>query len=720
MLISFAPSRPDIVENRTASSFMPLSDYLDSPFVLKNVAGKKKEKRRNPAPEILVGNAKLLRDQIASLTYKSPFSFVVLSFAPEDIDINRFNHGDPHLRWQIDQALVLLQETLFPGIPKFSRPLLYITTHSHVRRLEINVVVPHSIVAADNRTKSYNPDFPTGYSAPSRLWSACQDLLNWRFGWADPSDPSREKSLKMPNWIAKLQAEAARAGLKAPPNLRQQLTGELVLGIRQKKINSRADVCAFLTDALSSHGMEILGSTPNSITVGCHGSAPKDRLRLKGPLFRENLDVAGMMDPTMREKRRQERLAELATAPARFLKAFEDRARYNLNRFGRGAWRHPIWSVDTWLANTRHTTKLRIPLRHHVQLLFATPKKGPLNDTEAVRNGAPLPEPDAHDSRRLPNRDRQTDRSTASAARDDLGARTKDRGVGKQPETSRPGLERLNRVVGALKKRRSPTNQLKAALQELGQAIPDLMMAIAIAQTDADSEPDQNSEGPRPHGKTGKVATRHTRKLDDGVVENDPQVDGDTGKIGGRTVKRARPSPEQVGRDRGTDGQDCFGAKNTGRLDDAGPAIRPSRTNPQPADARTIAGDLSDACEHPLTPLTLGDLIRTLVVISTRLTPRLGPSLLTRIDGGMALRFGEIDVFLFADHLTLSQNASNELITEVATIAEQRLGFDKASAYQEIKSGLLVAGTSEFIEANAETQPTDDPEDDYDDGPSPF
>lgn len=197
MIIGFAKHRDTDpgAQPRGADRYRRLTNYMDSPTVTKIIDGRAPQVTRDPVPEILAGDASALRRQIAALPFQRRYRFGMLSFAAQDVDVAAFNAGDPASRIAVGQAIDLLRETLWPGVPVPARPMLYVTTHTHTGRLEVNFAVPRAVRGAAGKIRSYNPDPPSPGGAPSRLWRAARDVLNQRFGWADPEDPRRARPL---------------------------------------------------------------------------------------------------------------------------------------------------------------------------------------------------------------------------------------------------------------------------------------------------------------------------------------------------------------------------------------------------------------------------------------------------------------------------------------------------------------------------------------------
>lgn len=452
MLVGFSHhhDNPGTTGTARADDFRALTHYMDSPWVMKVIGGARVRVERGPVPEILYGRAEVLRRQIAALPFQRKYRFGLLSFEESDIDVVAFNSGDPRRRREVDLALALFVEALWPGVPADARPMPYVTTHTHTGRLEINVAHPRA-VHVNGRAFSHNPDPPTRQGEPSEYWRSFRDLLNLTFGWADPEDPARRLIFARPDWEAKLLAEGERAGLTAVPDRRDQALYAVWDAVQTCEVFSREDVLAVLDAHLAPAGWRVLSTTDKTVTIGAPGAPPKQRLRLKGRYFAADFDGRPENpDPeaVLREKAR--RLAELETAPARFQAAWEKRAAYNRERYGRGGWPEPAWSMETWLGLDRTAAPALIPRQHHLMALSPpTPKKDDEPD-DTFTLGFALPRPDGPDRADAPGPDRGTHPPTGSGRTPEpLFGRT-DRSAGGDERSRRYQLDQLERYARAM------------------------------------------------------------------------------------------------------------------------------------------------------------------------------------------------------------------------------------------------------------------------------
>lgn len=452
MLVGFSHhhDNPGTTGQARADDYRALSDYMDSPWVVKVIGGARVCVNREPVPEILYGRAEVLRRQIAALPFQRKYRFSLLSFEESDIDVVAFNSGDPRRRREIDLALALFVEALWPGVPADARPMPYVTTHTHTGRLEINLAHPRA-VHVNGRAFSHNPDPPTRQGEPSEYWRSFRDLLNLTFGWADPEDPARRLNFARPDCEAKLLAEGERAGLTAVPDRRDQALYAVWDAVQAGEVFSREDVLAVLDGHLAPAGWRVLSTTDKTVTIGAPGAPPKQRLRLKGRYFAADFDGRPENpDPeaVLREKAR--RLAELETAPARFQAAWEKRAAYNRERYGRGGWPEPALSMETWLGLDRTAAPALIPRQHHLMALSPpTPKKDDEPD-DTFTLGFALPRPDGPDRADAPGPDRGTHPPTGSGRTPEPLLGRTDRSAGGDERSRRYQLDQLERRARAL------------------------------------------------------------------------------------------------------------------------------------------------------------------------------------------------------------------------------------------------------------------------------
>lgn len=400
MLLSFArPRTLSSGDGEQGANYWNLTQYMEAACVVKTVDGTRHVVVRDPVPEVLSGSASLLRQVLTSLSFKRPYCFGLMSFEQEDVDVAAFNAGAPEPRRSVAAALALFKAALWPGLPRHACPPLYVTTHTHLGRLELNIAVPRCIFAADGKIKSYNPDPPFRGDTPSQLWVAVQDVLNHHFSWADPGSPERQRLVQHPDWVDKRDAEAARLDVPRPVDLRAALNAEVQSAIQDMAHPTAADVTQILRSRLAPRGWDIVTRTKKSITVGETGAQASERIRLRGYLYHD--DFCGILaeQPERLDELRGKRRAALEKAQSRLQEYWDRRAQYNRCRYKNQMWPEPDWTVAQWASETNAAKPHDLPRKHHIQALAQTPEQpGDAHDPEP--NGTTLSRPAGSDQDR--------------------------------------------------------------------------------------------------------------------------------------------------------------------------------------------------------------------------------------------------------------------------------------------------------------------------------
>lgn len=324
-----------------------VTDYFFAETVTKKTPSGSILLHRHPVPEILVGDPKLFRATVRSLTFQNKYRSGVLSFAARDVSVSAFNSGDPGERAKVAAILSLLIEIIFPGIPRSARPTFLAGTHTHADRFELNFAVPQCVLRDDGRLRALNPDPP---GRARQLWLAFRDLVNVRFGFADPDDPARRQLVVGKNWRTKTAAEAARAGMIDFDDGMEAYLEALRVAIMEGEVETRNDVLGWLETAGAEAGWTVLRTDAETITVGAPGSLAKDRTRLRGLACRKDFDGRAFSDSDARREAEQKRAFVLQTAPTRLREEWKRVAAFNRSRFGRGAWPATEFDPQMWLA----------------------------------------------------------------------------------------------------------------------------------------------------------------------------------------------------------------------------------------------------------------------------------------------------------------------------------------------------------------------------------
>ena len=214
MLIGWSPHQA------SADPAQPAAYLLDTEL-LKHVGMQRVRETRTPAPELLIGFPSVVQNAIAALKFEATYRVALLSFDPTEVDVVQFNAGDKMVRRSITVAIDLFFELAFAGVPSGRRPPVFVGTHTHTGRLEINIAMPRFVWTDTGKLRSYNPHPPMRGSR--NAFDALGDFLVAQFGWSNPRALERAVGVKGPDWAEKRVAAAARHGVKFSPETAPKL-----------------------------------------------------------------------------------------------------------------------------------------------------------------------------------------------------------------------------------------------------------------------------------------------------------------------------------------------------------------------------------------------------------------------------------------------------------------------------------------------------------------
>lgn len=457
----------------------------------RNGSESKRQPVRNPPPERLLGNPQIFDQTVKALPFQNRYRSGVLSFAATDIDSAAFNAGDVKARAQVSAIVDLLKAALFPGIPVCAQPELIVGTHTHAGRLEINFAVPQVITRPDGTFRAFNPEPPT--EGAKAFWVATRDLINLRFGFADPEAPTRKQLVSGPSWRRKCAAANARASIKSENQMDDLIAGLAEEALRQKCQN-RDDFIQIVNAQFQPLNMQVILASHSSLTVGPLGDdgqmAP---FRLKGLLCHRTFSRDHLMvfDPDAAAARQ----AFVQTAPKRFAAAWAKTAEFNAKKFGQRVWQSAEFDSEAWLSGTQPSQTV-LPQRHHLLPITSQPK-----ETDEDRLPDPYGKPPA--GYRQPDAPGPSTRAgrvevadNASSAGNDCSA-IKDRPIGQPASSDRPVPECLGSALGhqfapaaigqltacltAAFRWIAENSARHTLLQRVGQSIPQtLIAALAV------------------------------------------------------------------------------------------------------------------------------------------------------------------------------------------------------------------------------------------------
>ena len=149
--------------------------YDENRNVLRDENGDVIMKRRDPPPDIMRGDPNITRDLIDSSPFKWAYVSGVVAFASEDKPTEEQQH----------EVMDAFEALAFAGLEPEQYNILWVR-HSHEGRIELHYCLPRLELISG---KSFNP-CPPGFE---KAFNCLRDVLNKRYGWADPEDPSRAR-----------------------------------------------------------------------------------------------------------------------------------------------------------------------------------------------------------------------------------------------------------------------------------------------------------------------------------------------------------------------------------------------------------------------------------------------------------------------------------------------------------------------------------------------
>ena len=321
MLIGWSPHQA------SADPAQPAAYLLDTE-VVKPVGMQPVRETRTPAPELLIGFPSVVQNAIAALTFEATYRVALLSFDPTEVDVVQFNAGDKDkmVRGSIAVAIDLFLELAFAGVPSRCRPPVFVGTHTHTGRLEINIAMPRFVWTDTGKLRSYNPHPPMRGSR--NAFDALGDFLIARFDWSNPRALHRAAGVKGPDWAEKRLAAAARHGVKFSPETAPKLfllqAAKIIAA--SAHVRDRVGFLEIFQDVVAATDFEFsLGQGGTITLVSQTDSHP---LVLRGTLF-DQVDDA----PTKSELK--------PSAHCSLSESWRRRAAWNTAEYSSGTWVEP-------------------------------------------------------------------------------------------------------------------------------------------------------------------------------------------------------------------------------------------------------------------------------------------------------------------------------------------------------------------------------------------
>jgi 3-methyladenine DNA glycosylase AlkC len=217
--------------------------------VIRNEDGTPQMKQRDPLPEIISGNPDLTRMLIDSSNNKWSYRAGVIAFAVEDAPTDE----------QQRDAIAQFEALAFAGLDAEQFNILWVR-HTHESNVELHFCIPRLELTTG---KSFNPA-PPGYE---RAFNAYRDLMNKKYGWADPEDPSRASERKF---------------ISEKPD-RIETREEIQTWIEDLIVSDAITDRAEMIKALTETGFQVPRAGKSYLTIQL--PEPEIRFRMKGEIY---------------------------------------------------------------------------------------------------------------------------------------------------------------------------------------------------------------------------------------------------------------------------------------------------------------------------------------------------------------------------------------------------------------------------------------------------
>ena len=207
--------------------------------------------RHSIAPEIIKGNAVITTELIENTPFKRKYVSGVLSFAELISDKQRSDI--------IQEA----EKTFFGNMNSDQYNILWVQ-HTDKGRTELHYILPRQELKTG---KSLNISPPNQY----KRTDAFRDYINAKYNLADPNDPMRERTVKVPDHLQK----------KKITDIRERIADIVNHGVAIGEIGDFEQLKNFITE---TYNVEIKRETQKGISIS-NPSGEGRNIRLNGPLF---------------------------------------------------------------------------------------------------------------------------------------------------------------------------------------------------------------------------------------------------------------------------------------------------------------------------------------------------------------------------------------------------------------------------------------------------
>lgn len=290
--------------------------YIAGADAVGYVAGVQKSgKARDPAPVVIRGDPAVARHLIDLVPYRWKYTSAMVSFSPGE------RITPPMERQVMDE----FERCAFAGLDRSRFYLLAVRHqdgpggchHLHLVTPRMDLLTGKSLNIA-----------PPG-KASRELFRTFRSKMSAELGVADPDDPARIQTVRLPHHVAKARARARNSRGQGNEDARVLVTRHLEEKAREGLIKNREDVARYFRES----GFTITREGANYLTV--QNQETGQRVRLRGGLYdrdRCQQVLAGIRDGKQNGPfRNPERMRELEEKLERLVAT---RAEHNLKRYG--------------------------------------------------------------------------------------------------------------------------------------------------------------------------------------------------------------------------------------------------------------------------------------------------------------------------------------------------------------------------------------------------
>lgn len=215
---------------------------------------------REPPAELLRGDPDFLRKTIDCSAFKQRYTSGVLAFEQADAPTDE----------QINAIIDDFEQTLLPGIERDDYQIMWVR-HREKGNTELHFVVANTHLSTGKRLA------PFYHRADGKRMADWQEVTNFRYGFADPNEPSRKR------------LTVNRSNL---PREKQQLVEAIhryvATSIDAHLAENRDDIIGLLESELD---LEIARKTAKSISI--KNPSGGQNIRLKGAFYEQSFVVSG-------------------------------------------------------------------------------------------------------------------------------------------------------------------------------------------------------------------------------------------------------------------------------------------------------------------------------------------------------------------------------------------------------------------------------------------